>query len=285
MNGALVKVSAGHAPLESMMGFLEELDDTSFEKYLLVRHIKSKLRSSFLDLVQSEVQLQCRDTLLTPEKMKIVAPAILSKLMTSQEMEECMNSMQDEIGDAASDMCVNFDRELVLMSQLRDSQLQQQQSSSRNSSSLSDSLSSTWNPSGFVFIQPKMYEKIADKLNPYRSSEDRIEAINTLLLSQISECVSAHCWALIKEGLQAALLDTNAAVAGLAFKFFSKLLANITPFCTKEAFVAMTSTIKAIYKDRTRNYQLPTISTEISFKKRPNHNLLQTCRLITTTCR
>ena len=112
-------MSAGHAPLESMMGFLEELDDTSFEKYLLVRHIKSKLRSSLLDSVQSEVQLQCRDTLLTPEKMKIVAPAILSKLMTSQEMEECMNSMQDEIGDAASDMCVNFDRELVLMSQLR----------------------------------------------------------------------------------------------------------------------------------------------------------------------
>ena len=94
----LVKVSAGNAPLESMMGFLEELDDSSFEKYLLVRHVKSKLRSSLLDLVQSEVQLQCRDTQLTPEKMKIVAPAILSKLMTSQEMEECMNSMQDEIG-------------------------------------------------------------------------------------------------------------------------------------------------------------------------------------------
>ena len=77
------------------------------------------------------------------------------------------------------------------MSQLRDSQMQQQQQpSSRNSSSLSDSLSSTWNPSGFVFIQPNQYAKIADKLNPYRSSEDRIEAINTLLLSQVSECVS-----------------------------------------------------------------------------------------------
>ena len=74
-------------------------------------------------------------------------------------------------------------------------------------------------------------------------------------------------------------------MAGLAFRFFSKLLANITPFCTKEAFVAMTTTVKQIYKDRTRNYQLPSIATEISFKKRPNHNLLQTCRLITSTCR
>ena len=111
----LVKVSAGNAPLESMMGFLEELDDTSFEKYLLVRHIKSKLRSSLLDLVQSEVQLQCRDTQLTPEKMKIVAPAILSKLMTSQEMEECMNSMQDEIGKGNKNVFSNHQMALKLI--------------------------------------------------------------------------------------------------------------------------------------------------------------------------
>ena len=252
----LVKVSAGNAPLESMMGFLEELDDSSFEKYLLVKHIKSKLQNSLLDLVQSEVQLQCRDTQLTPEKMKIVAPAILSKLMTSAEMEECMNSLHEEIGGAASDMCANFDRELVLMSHSRDNQ---HRPLSRNThSSLSDSLSSTWTQS--VFIQPNQYAKIADKLNPYRASEDRIEALNTLLVSQVSECISVHCWPAIKEGLQAALLDTNAAVAGLALRIYSKMLANVTPFCTKEAFVSMTSTIIGLYKDRTRNYQLPTIS-------------------------
>ena len=64
----LVKVSGGHAPLGSMMGYLEEIDDSNFEKYLLVKHIKSKLKSSLLGLVQSEVAMQCRDTQLTPEK-------------------------------------------------------------------------------------------------------------------------------------------------------------------------------------------------------------------------
>ena len=49
--------------------------------------------------------------------------------------------------------------------------------------------------------------------------------------------------------------------------------------------MALTTTVKQIYKDRTRNYQLPSVASEISFKKRPNHNLLQTCRLITSTCR
>ena len=278
----LVKVSAGNAPIGSMIGFLEEVDDSSFEKYLLVRHMKSKLRSSLFDLVQSEVQLQCRDTQLTPEKMKIVAPAILSKLVTSPEMEECMSSLQEEVGDAAMEMCTNFDRELVLMSQLRDSP---QRPHSRNSSGLSDSLSSTWNQSGFIFIQPNQYAKIADKLNPYRASEDRIEALNTLLLSQIGECLSVQSWPAIKDGLQAALLDNNAGISCLALRLYGKMLTNISPHCTKEAFSSMVSTIISLYKDRTRNYQLPAISAELSFKKRSNHNLLQTCRLITATCR
>ena len=47
----LVKVSGGNAPLESMMVYLEEIDDSHFEKYTMVRHIKSRLKTSLLELV------------------------------------------------------------------------------------------------------------------------------------------------------------------------------------------------------------------------------------------
>ena len=278
----LVKVSGGHAPLGSMMGYLEEIDDSNFEKYLLVKHIKSKLKSSLLGLVQSEVAMQCRDTQLTPEKMKIVAPAILSKLMTSAEMEDCLESLNSEMGEAASEMCTNFDRELVLMSQMRDSHGEM----SRNSSGLSDSLSSTWNQGGFIFIQPNQYIKLSEKLNPYRSAEDRIEALNTLVASQIGECVGSASWQAIREGLQAALVDSsNSGVSSIALKLYAKMLSNVSPFCTKEAFISLTNTIISLYKDKSRNYQLPSMSSEVSFKKRPTYNLLQICRLITQTCR
>ena len=172
---------------------------------MLVRHIKSRLKTSLWELVQAEVQLQCRDTQLTPEKMKMVAPAILSKLMTSSEMDDCLDTLNTDMGEAVSDMCVNFDRELVLMSQLRDKS-QNDRPGSRNSSGLSDSLSSTWNQGGFIFIQPNQYAKLADKLNPYRSAEDRIEALNTLVASQVGECVGSASWYAIREGLQAALI-------------------------------------------------------------------------------
>ena len=281
----LVKVSGGNAPLESMMSYLEEIDDSNFEKYMLVRHIKSKLKTSLFELVQAEVKIQCRDTQLTPEKMKIVAPAILSKLMTSSEMDDCLDNLNTEMGEAVSDMCANFDRELVLMSQLRDS-LNDIRPGSRNSSGLSDSLSSTWNQGGFIFIQPNQYAKLADKLNPYRAAEDRIEALNTLVASQVSECVGSASWPLIREGLQAALMDSShSGVSSIALRLYAKMLTNISPFCTKEAFVSLASTIIGLYKDKSRNYQLPSIATEVSFKKRPTHNLLQICRLITRTCK
>ena len=42
----------------------------------------------------------------------MVAPAILSKLMTSSEMDDCLDTLHIEMGEAVSDMCANFDREL-----------------------------------------------------------------------------------------------------------------------------------------------------------------------------
>jgi hypothetical protein len=235
-------------------------------------------------MVRAEVQLQCRDTQLTPEKMKIVAPAILSKLMTSEEMEECLGGLRTEMAGAANEMSSNFDRELVLMSQLRDSQ-QMQRPLTRNSSGLSDSLSSTWNQSTFIFLQPSQYARLAEKLNPYSAAEDRIEALNTLLVTQISECIGTQCWPLIKDGLQAALIDTNVNVASLSMKIHARMLTNVTPFCTKEAFTSLTQTIVSLYRDKTRSHILPALASEISFKKRPNHGFLQICKLISTVCK
>ena len=97
--------------------------------------------------------------------------------------------------------------------------------------------------------------------------------------------MSIHCWPNIREGLQSAVLDSNPGIASLALRLYAKMLANVTPFCTKEAFVSLAHAVLSLYKDRTRNYQLPTLSTEISFKKRPNNNLLQIAKLMTSTCK
>lgn len=45
-------------------------------------------------MVSTEVRLQCRDTELTPHKMKMVAPAILHKVMQSSEIRQCMGEIR-----------------------------------------------------------------------------------------------------------------------------------------------------------------------------------------------
>ncbi len=257
----------------------------SFDKYTLVNHVKQKLKSNLKDMVKAEVQLQCRDTQLTPEKMKMVAPAILSKLLTSDAMEETVGSLRSEVSSAASEMSVNFDRELVLMSQIRDNRSSQRPPLLRNDSGLNDSLSSTWNQSTFIFLQPSQYFKLAEKLNPYGPAEGRIEALNTLLVTQIGEVVSSQAWPSLREGLQTALIDSNTNVNHLAMKIHARLLANVSPYCTKEAFVSITTAVIAFYKDKTRSHMLPMLATEVSFKKKPNHMLLQLVRLITSVCK
>jgi hypothetical protein len=52
--------------------------------------MKASLDASMRKLVRAEVQQQCRETSLTPEKMKMVAPAILSKILETREMKNCV---------------------------------------------------------------------------------------------------------------------------------------------------------------------------------------------------
>jgi len=56
---------------------------------------------------------------LTPEKMKMVAPAILSKILETGEMKSCVESLHGVTSSAVMNMCNNFEYELVLLAQLR----------------------------------------------------------------------------------------------------------------------------------------------------------------------
>ena len=79
--------------------------------------------------------------------------------------------------------------------------------------------------------------------------------------------------------------SSYSGVSSIAIRLYAKMLTNVSPFCTKEAFVSLTTAIVGLYKDKSRNYQLPSMASEVSFKKRPTQNLLQICRLLTQTCK
>ena len=73
--------------LETALGFLEEVDEAGGGQDAFRTWLRSSIEASLRKQVRDEVQLQCRETSLTPEKMKMVAPAILSKILETSEMK------------------------------------------------------------------------------------------------------------------------------------------------------------------------------------------------------
>ena len=55
----------------------------------LAQWIKREVEEEMKPLIRAEVQQQCQQTSLTQEKMRLIAPAILSKLLQSEEFNSC----------------------------------------------------------------------------------------------------------------------------------------------------------------------------------------------------
>ena len=309
----LIKTSGSSANLGGMLGYLEEHDD-EFKCYRVVEWVRRRLEATVRAQVEEEVGLQCRQTELTPHKMKLVAPAILHKVLQSDETKECLARMQEQVANASWEMARNIEAEYVKISanalklgsgggigdglvlgataasvfgevhNADERHFRAGSAASRpfydRTDSGNDSLGSTWNNSNFVFLQPHQYAKLAERLNKFGPPDDKLEALGTLLSTQLVDVVGSPSWPSISEGLQAAILDQNVSVSSLGRKVYSRLVGNITPFATKEAFVSLLGSLTAVYADKTRAHLLPTTASGVMFKKKLHLNLVQAVKLI-----
>ena len=316
----LIKSSGSSANLGGMLGYLEENDD-EFKRYQLVEWARNHLEASVRALVEEEVGLQCRRTELTPHKMKMVAPAILHKVLRSAEMKDCLARMQMQVADASWEMARDIESEYVKISANalkmnrvtggafpsggdglmlgataasvfgggdfnanQENHFRAGSSASRpfydRTDSGNDSLGSSWNNSNFVFLQPHQYARLAERLNKFGPPDDKLEALGTLLSTQMADVVGSPSWSSVSEGLQAAVLDQNLNVSSLGRRVYSRLVSNISPFATKEAFVSLLGSVTSVYADKTRAHLLPTAASGVLFKKKFHQNLIQAVELI-----
>ena len=143
-----------------------------------------------------------------------------------------------------------------------------------------DSLGSSWNNSNFVFLQPQQYARLGERLNKFSPPDDKLEALGTLLSTQMADVVGSPSWCSVSEGLQAAVLDQNLSVSSLGRRVYSRLVGNVSPFATKEAFVSLLGSVTSCYADKTRAHLLPTAASGLLFKKKFHQNLVQAVKLI-----
>jgi len=73
-------------------------------------------------------------------------------------------------------------------------------------------------------------------------------------------------------------------VSSLALKVHGRMIGNMTPYCTKEAFVNIVDTLLRLYKDKTRANMIPIQGSEISFKKKSHSTILHIYKLLVIIC-
>lgn len=287
----LIRSSGSSTHLHGMLTYLEEADETAFQHLKLAQWVQRQLAASIRSMVKNEISVQCEESELTPHKMKMVAPAILHKIMQSMEIRQCLGEMRKVLQVVGVEMKANFEQEfakvILMVDEASLDALGQDfnRPSMNQSVSSQDSLFSTWHQSNFIFLQPQEYNRLGEKLNRFSPTDVKIEALNTLLLTQLSEIVSTESWSLIKEGLQASLMDSNGTVAFLSLKIHHRLMSNITPFATREAFSSVMVSIAGIYRDRNRIQSLPSMTSGISSKRKFHQNFLQVFKLLVHFCK
>ena len=92
----------------------------------------------------------------------------------------------------------------------------------------------------------------------------RVQALNTLLLSQVSDVVASESWPTVKLAYRRCLVDPDPRVPALARKFHHRLLSSGSHFAMKEAFVNLAAAVTGWYQDKKVAPLLPScgLSTE-----------------------
>ena len=237
---ASVESQQSMLPVDTMLTYIYESSAMEMSpKLSLAEWIKSQLEKDLKDIIRSEVLLQCQQTSLTPEKMKLIAPAILSKILQSQEFNESLTRMDSKLNEAV--------KQIPLAT-----------------SSPSISRMSSFNNDYY-----QDFSRLGDKLNPYSSSATKTEALKALLNCSGDTVVYDEAWhAGIKSGVGAALFDPHYEVAAMSLKVHARLLAGSTShYVIREIFTCVTASLASFFRDRTRSHLWPTADVLSSRKK------------------
>ena len=243
----LIRSRGNHVQSESLLRSLQELDG-GWGQYKMATTIKKKLQLYMGDMVSQEVKKASNGSDLTAEAMQDLAPIILQKLMAGPRWAELVEKVKYEVGSSSRQVAESIRKEGKLV---------ERPPSRHVAASGPDSLGSTWNQANFIFMQPEQLRLLGRQITGAEGEEAKVQALNTLLLSQITDIVGGESWSILKTGLRKVLADQNSKVSDLGLKFHARLLVSGSHFAVKEGFQNLLETISSWYQDKRLSAMLP----------------------------
>ena len=194
-----------------------------------------------MDSIRAEVAAATRDRRLSAETMQELAPVLLRNLSQGQQWQQLVEEVKAEVGRASREVADSEGR------------LTPQQSSGP------ESLGSTWHQANFILMQPEQVGRLAGQMVAGDGEVEavRLQALNTLLLSQITDITASQHWPSIKAGHRRCLADQNKEISCLSLKFHARLFISGSHFAIKEGFINLLQTVCGWFSDKKLSSHLP----------------------------
>ena len=246
----LIRSSGSQASAESLMRSLQETDG-GWGQYRLASIVRTRLTEAMMEVIRQEVRGVVGAEALSAESMQELAPEVLQKIMEGARWRELVTRVRQEVASCSREVADTIRREGSDVENMTDKPTVQPQNSGP------ESLGSTWNQANFIFMQPEQLRLLSGQIGGCEAKEVRIQALNTLLLSQVADVVASDQWPGIRLGFRRCLSDPDPAVTSLALKFHSRLAASGSHFAVKEGFVNLLATLTSWYTDKKLISMLP----------------------------
>ena len=239
----LIRSSGAQANAETLMRSLQETDG-GWGQYRLASVLRTRLKEAMMDVIRQEVRGVLGEEALSAESMQDLAPGLLQKIMEGDRWRELVIRLRQEVASCSSEVADSIRREGGDLDKIALKSPMQPQHSGP------EGLGSTWNQANFIFMQPEQLRLLSGQIGGCEAKEVRVQALNTLLLSQVADVVASEQWPGIKLGFRRCLSDPDPSVSYLALKFHSRLATSGSHFAVKEGFVNLLTTLTSWYTDR-----------------------------------
>ena len=264
----LIRSSGENSNAEQLLRSLQDVDG-GLGQYRLATTLRSRLKDGMMDIIKEEVRSVVRKNNLSAESMQELAPIVLQKIMESPRWRDFVSDIKREVGLCSNQVADNIRSEGSLVERVTPTRLEQK--------SCQESLSSTWNQSNFILMQPEQLRILADQIVS-SSSHNKIQALNSLHLSQVTDLVSSDAWPTIKHGYRRCLADADSQIVNLSLKCHAKLMSSGSHFAVKEGFVNLVQTLSSWYTDKKMAGVLP--RNGLSDQSQVHVSCLQIVRLL-----
>ena len=243
----LIRSQGGSAEAESLIKSLQETDG-GLGQYRLTSSLRLRVREVMMDSIREEVAAATRERRLSAETMQELAPVLLRKLSQAQRWQDLVEEVKAEVGRASREVAESEGRLTPQQAQVV-------------AGSGPESLGSTWHQANFILMQPEQVGRLAGQMVSMEGEDQgeavRLQALNTLLLSQITDITASQHWPSIKAGHRRCLADHNKEISCLSLKFHARLFISGSHFAIKEGFINLLQTVSGWYSDKKLSSHLP----------------------------